>query len=85
MCVEKYYDSKDLGPEAESERLDNAFNVFDKNGDGSINREELRLVLTNIGDTLTNAEVDSMFKEADKNKNGKIDREGNQKIIVVKL
>ncbi|XP_060568172.1 uncharacterized protein LOC132726811 [Ruditapes philippinarum] len=72
-CVEKYYDSEDLGPEAESDRLDRAFKVFDKNGDGSIDREELKVVLTSIGDKMTNDEVESMFREADKNNNGKID------------
>ncbi|XP_056022814.1 uncharacterized protein LOC125649260 isoform X2 [Ostrea edulis] len=53
--------------------LKKAFRVFDINGDGFITREELREVLTKMGETLTDHEVDEMMENADKNGDGKID------------
>ncbi|XP_061172568.1 uncharacterized protein LOC133181934 isoform X2 [Saccostrea echinata] len=53
--------------------LKKAFRVLDINGDGFISKEELREVLTKMGETLTDQEVDEMMEKADKNKDGKID------------
>uniref|UniRef100_A0A1W7RAU7 Calglandulin n=1 Tax=Hadrurus spadix TaxID=141984 RepID=A0A1W7RAU7_9SCOR len=52
--------------ETDSEQeLREAFRVFDKDGDGFISATELRLVMTNLGEKLTDEEVDDMIKEAD--------------------
>jgi len=49
-----------------------AFKVFDRDGDGLISEEELRLTMTNLGEPLTEAEVRSMIAEADLDGDGKI-------------
>jgi len=55
--------------------LRGAFDVFDKDGSGSISTEELRAVMRSIGENLSDAEIDEMLNEADKDKNGTIDFE----------
>jgi calmodulin len=40
--------------------------VFDTDGNGSISREELRNVMNQLNENLTEAEIDAMIKEADK-------------------
>lgn len=47
------------------EELLEAFRVFDKDGDGIINVAELRHVMTNLGEKLTEEEVDAMIAVAD--------------------
>lgn len=41
------------------------FKVFDKDGNGFISAAELRHVMTNLGEKLTDEEVDEMIREAD--------------------
>ena len=41
--------------------LDEAFNTFDKDNDGHISAAELRHVMTNLGEKLTDEEVDKIF------------------------
>jgi calmodulin len=55
------------------EELKNAFKVFDKDGNGTISRAELRHVLASLGENMTEEELDEMVKMADKNGDGKID------------
>jgi calmodulin len=50
-----------------------AFDVFDKDGSGTISADELRQVMKSLGENLTDAEIDEMIKEADKDRNGTID------------
>jgi calmodulin len=47
------------------EELKEAFKVFDKDGDGFVFSAELRFVMTNLGEMLTDEEVDEMIREAD--------------------
>jgi hypothetical protein len=53
-----------------------AFRVFDRNGDGYISAPELRLVMTNLGEKLTDEEVDDMIKEADLDGDGVVSYNG---------
>ncbi|KAJ9109735.1 hypothetical protein QFC19_001965 [Naganishia cerealis] len=46
--------------------------VFDKDGDGFISAAELRHVMTNLGEKLTEEEVDEMIREADSDGDGQI-------------
>ncbi|KAF9368730.1 hypothetical protein CPB97_004299 [Podila verticillata] len=54
------------------EEIKEAFKVFDKDGNGFISAAELRHVLTNLGERLTDAEVDEMIHEADVDGDGQI-------------
>jgi len=47
--------------------------VFDSDGNGVISREELRKVMKNIGEDLTDQDLTDMIREADKNGDGVID------------
>merc|ERR1712232_33441 len=47
------------------EELIEAFKVFDRDGSGFISAAELRHVMTNLGEKLTDEEVDEMIREAD--------------------
>ena len=50
-----------------------AFRVFDKEGSQKISTGELRNILINIGEKLTEEEVDEILKEADKDNTGTVD------------
>ena len=50
--------------------------VFDKDGNGLINAAELRHVMTNLGEKLTDQEVDEMMKDADIDGDGQLNYEG---------
>ena len=60
----------------EEEELREAFKVFDKDGNGVINADELRHVMTNLGEKLTDEEITEMIKEADTNNDGLVDYNG---------
>lgn len=47
-----------------------AFKVFDKDGSGKISAEELRQVMNNLGEKLSDQEVDDMIREADTDGDG---------------
>ncbi|KAI8597479.1 putative calmodulin [Dissophora ornata] len=57
------------------EEIKEAFKVFDKDGNGFISAAELRHVLTNLGERLTDSEVDEMIHEADVDGDGQINYE----------
>ncbi|KAJ3697503.1 hypothetical protein LUZ61_001208 [Rhynchospora tenuis] len=60
--------------ETDSEdELREAFKVFDKDNNGFISASELRTVLMNLGENISDAEVDEMIKEADANGDGQVD------------
>ena len=58
------------------EEIREAFRVFDKDGNGFISAAELRHVMTNLGEKLTDEEVDEMIREADIDGDGQINYEG---------
>lgn len=57
------------------EEMREAFRVFDKDGNGYISAAELRHIMTNLGEKLTDEEVDEMIKEADFNDDGQVNYE----------
>lgn len=50
--------------------------MFDKNNDGLISSTELRHVMTNLGERLSEEEVDDMIKEADLDGDGMVNYDG---------
>ncbi|KAM3185934.1 Calmodulin [Hymenolepis weldensis] len=57
------------------EEIREAFRVFDKDGNGLISAAELRHVMTNLGEKLTDEEVDEMIREADIDGDGQVNYE----------
>ncbi|KAJ1883718.1 myosin II light chain, partial [Kickxella alabastrina] len=52
-----------------------AFQVFDREGNGFISAGELRYVLTSLGEALSDAEVDELLKGVPMDKHGNINYE----------
>eukprot|EP00795_Rhopilema_esculentum_P006679 gene6679-12236_t len=57
------------------EEIREAFRVFDRDGNGYISASELRHVMTNLGEKLTDDEVDEMIREADIDGDGQVNYE----------
>mmetsp|Transcript_4974 Transcript_4974/g.8534 ORF Transcript_4974/g.8534 Transcript_4974/m.8534 type:complete len:150 (-) Transcript_4974:543-992(-) len=55
-----------------TEEILDAFRVFDKDGNGTITTMELRHIMTNLGEKLTDEEVDEMIREADVQGDGRV-------------
>lgn len=55
------------------EEIVDAFRVFDKDGNGLISMDELREVMTSLGEKLTEDEVVEMMRDVDANGDGMID------------
>ncbi|XP_024867035.1 calmodulin-alpha isoform X1 [Temnothorax americanus] len=66
------------------DELREAFRVFDKNNDGLISSKELRHVMTNLGEKLSEEEVDDMIKEADLDGDGMVNYEDFVSILLSK-
>jgi len=67
--------SKKMKETDKEEELKEAFRVFDRNGDGFISASELRHVMTNLGEKLTDEEVEDMIREADLDGDGLVNYE----------
>jgi calmodulin len=55
--------------------VEEAFEIIDTDGDGTISREELRFMLTNLNDIMTDEEFTAMFDLVDINGDKEIDME----------
>ncbi|KAI9295190.1 calcium ion binding, calmodulin [Neoconidiobolus thromboides FSU 785] len=55
------------------EQIMDAFKVFDKEGKGLIPTQELKHVLTSLGEKLSDQEAEDMISEADRDNSGFID------------
>ncbi|XP_033018426.1 uncharacterized protein LOC117054078 [Lacerta agilis] len=66
------------------EEIRNAFRVFDKDGNGYVSAAELRHIMTNLGEKLTDEEVEDMIKEADVDGDGQVNYEEFLKIMSCK-
>ena len=65
-------------------KLMEAFKVFDKDGNGFISSVELRHVMTNLGEKLTDDEVDEMIREADVDGDGQVNYDEFVKMMLQK-
>ena len=61
------------------------FKVFDKNGDGMIDAEELKDIMANFGEKMSEDEIMDMIKAVDVNQDGKIDIEGGSFFAVIEV
>ncbi|WAR18963.1 CALM-like protein [Mya arenaria] len=66
------------------EEIREAFRVFDKDGNGFISAAELRHVMTNLGEKLTDEEVDEMIREADIDGDGQVNYDEFVKMMTSK-
>merc|ERR1719172_365206 len=76
--------SKKMKDADSEEELMEAFKVFDKDGNGFISAAELRHVMTNLGEKLTEDEVDEMIKEADFDGDGQVNYDEFVKMMIQK-
>ena len=72
------------GPNTEDD-VAHAFKVFDRDGDGLITADELRLTMNNLGEPLTEAEVKAMIAEADLDGDGKINFSEFKNLMLTKM
>ena len=76
----KVYDKKVDGKQTNNtdteDELKEAFKVFDKDGTGFISAAQLREVMKNLGEDLTDEEVDDMIKSADTDGDGQMSFDG---------
>ncbi|KAG1874969.1 calmodulin, partial [Suillus subluteus] len=63
------------------DEIKEAFKVFDEDGNGYINPAELRHVMMNLGEKLTEAEVNEMIREADIDGDGQINYDGSSPFL----
>ena len=54
--------------------------VFDVDGSGMINAEELRTTMNTLGNTLSKEEVNQMIRTADQDGDGQINYQGELKL-----
>ncbi|CAM6035712.1 unnamed protein product [Sphagnum compactum] len=66
------------------EELKEAFKVFDKDQNGFISAAELRHVMINLGEKLTDEEVNEMIREADADGDGQVNYEEFVKMMMAK-
>ena len=71
--------------EEEIEELREAFNLFDTNGDGTIDPKELKAAMQSLGFEAKNHTVYQMISDIDKNGTGDIDFEEFLDLMTVKL
>lgn len=72
-----------LDPDEDLETLRETFNLFDKNGNGSICKEELGTLLRAVGENPTQKEIDFFIKTCDKNKNDQIEFEDFRHLMTI--
>ncbi|XP_063689382.1 calmodulin-like isoform X3 [Bolinopsis microptera] len=74
----KYFKDLEVDPATE---LKQAFKVFDKKGDGTINVNELIHILSTLGEQLTEDEIERMLAEGNIESNGEINYDMFVKLI----
>ncbi|XP_061171967.1 uncharacterized protein LOC133181492 [Saccostrea echinata] len=68
--------SKQIRNSDKEAELMEAFRAFDTNRSGYISAGELRTVMTNMGEKMTEEQIDGMISEIDSNRDGKINFDG---------
>ena len=69
--------------EKDDSKLDRLFELYDRNGNGSISAEELRTVMRGIcPESVSEEVITSMIEEADTNHNGQIEFEEFKTVMI---
>lgn len=68
--------SRKFDDEDHEDALREAFRMFDRDGNGYIDAEELRICMINLGEKLTLDEVEEMIREVDIDFDGRMDYQG---------
>merc|ERR1712150_408149 len=63
---------KKLKSSQNDEQIEEAFHIFDLDGDGFLDAKEINNIMENLGLNLNDQQIDDMIKEADEDKDGKI-------------
>ena len=77
--VQIYKDLKPKNPNMDE--MVNAFNFFDGDKNGYLDMNELKYLLCNRGEKVSEAEVEKFFKSLDKNNDGKITLDEFKRIV----
>ena len=72
-----------IGERDPDKELRDAFKVFDTDGSGSISRDELKRLMTQLGQNLSEAELDAMMDEVDTDGDGEISFEEGEESFCV--
>ena len=64
------------------EQFRETFNIFDINGDGVIDKWELKATMASLGEEVTEDDVTCMFMEVDADNDGRIDLKGQNGLII---
>jgi calmodulin len=67
--------SKKFSDNNAEDEIREAFDVFDSDGNGFINRQELRFVMMNLGEKLKDDEIESLINDVDIDGDGQINYE----------
>ena len=68
--------SKRMDVTDDQSELQEAFQVFDTDGNGYISASELKQVMSNLGENMTDEEINEMLREADLDGDGQISFQG---------
>ncbi|KAF7726713.1 hypothetical protein EC973_008487 [Apophysomyces ossiformis] len=76
--------SDPIRPTAKEQELREAFDAFDRDGDGVINAIELRSMMQKLGDRITEEEAEQMIKDVDENNDGVVNFDEFAKMMGVR-
>jgi len=68
-----YRSNKLRTPQDQDKEMRDAFKALDKEGNGKVLEAELRQILGNLGDSLSNQEVNSLMRDANVESDGCVD------------
>jgi len=74
--------SKKMKSSDTEEELIEAFKVFDRDGNGLISPGELKHIMTNLGEKMTDEEIEMMIEAADQDKDGVVNYQDFVKMML---
>lgn len=67
-------------------RVFDSFSLYlDRNADGYIDLDELKLMLEATGETITEDDIEELMRDGDKNNDGKIDYDGKHALCYIQI